>query len=201
MGQIDNFRAQIVKADGLARQSKFKVIIRPPDWLVQYREGIELFCSDIEMPGHDLETVPQQHSSAPTRNMVTHHDFGGSIQASFYLSADLNEKSFFEAWQNTAVNPITHKANYYNNYVGSLEIYQLSQESGTKSVTSGIAGANITQRKGDLATYGIDVTEVYPETIGAVDYSYSQGDEFATLDIEFGYREWRNKHISGLVSV
>ena len=201
MGQIDNFRAQIVKADGLARQSKFKVIIRPPDWLVQYRDGIELFCSDIEMPGHDLETVAQQHSSAPTRNMVTHHDFGGSIQASFYLSADLNEKSFFEAWQNTAVNPITHKANYYNNYVGSLEIYQLSQESGTKSVTSGIAGANITQRKGDLATYGIDVTEVYPETIGAVDYSYSKGDEFATLDVEFGYREWRNKHISGLVAV
>ena len=201
MGQIDNFRAQIVKADGLARQSKFKVIIRPPDWLVQYRKAIELFCSDIEMPGHDLETVPQQHSSAPTRNMVTHHDFGGTIQASFYLSADLNEKSFFEAWQNTAVNPITHKANYYNNYVGSLEIYQLSQESGTKTVTSGIAGANITQRKGDLATYGIDVSEVYPETIGAVDYSYSQGDEFATLDIEFGYREWRNKHISGLVAV
>ena len=201
MGQIDNFRAQIVKADGLARQSKFKVIIRPPDWLVQYRDGIELFCSDIEMPGHDLETVPQQHSSAPTRNMVTHHDFGGTIQASFYLSADLNEKSFFEAWQNTAVNPTTHKANYYNNYVGSLEIYQLSQESGTKTVTSGIAGANITQRKGDLATYGIDVSEVYPETIGAVDYSYSQGDEFATLDIEFGYREWRNKHISGLVAV
>jgi hypothetical protein len=105
----------------------------------------------------------------------------------------LNEKSFFEAWQNTAVNPITHKANYYNNYVGSLEIYQLSQKSGTKFAD--------TQRKGDLATYGIDVSEVYPETIGAVDYSYSQGDEFATLDIEFGYREWRNKHISGLVAV
>ena len=194
MGQIDNFRAQVVKGDGLARQSKFKVIIRPPDWLVQYRDGIELFCSDIEMPGHDLETVPQQHSSAPTRNMVTHHDFGGTIQASFYLSADLNEKSFFEAWQNTAVNPITHKANYYNNYVGSLEIYQLSQKSGSKVVDRNA-------RRGDLATYGIDVTEVYPETIGAVDYSYSQGDEFATLDIEFGYREWRNKHISGLVAV
>jgi hypothetical protein len=198
MGQIDNFRAQVVKGDGLARQSKFKVIIRPPDWLVQYRDGIELFCSDIEMPGHDLETVPQQHSSAPTRNMVTHHDFGGSIQASFYLSADLNEKSFFEAWQNTAVNPITHKANYYNNYVGSLEIYQLSQKSGASS-TSPTGFSSI--RNPDLATYGIDVTEVYPETIGAVDYSYSQGDEFATLDIEFGYREWRNKHISGLVAV
>jgi hypothetical protein len=194
MGQIDNFRAQVVKGDGLARPSKFKVIIRPPDWLVQYRDGIELFCSDIEMPGHDLETVAQQHSSAPTRNMVTHHDFGGSIQASFYLSADLNEKSFFEAWQNTAVNPITHKANYYNNYVGSLEIYQLSQKSGSKVVDRNA-------RRGDLATYGIDVTEVYPETIGAVDYSYSQGDEFATLDVEFGYREWRNKHISGLRAV
>ena len=200
MGQIDNFRAQIVRADGLARQSKFKVIIRPPDWLNQYRDGIELFCSDIEMPGHDLETVAQQHSSAPTRNMVTHHDFGGSIQASFYLSADLNEKSFFEAWQNTAVNPITHKANYYNNYVGSLEIYQLSQKSGTKSADRSGRSAD-TNRRGDLATYGIDVTEVYPETIGAVDYSYSKGDEFATLDIEFGYREWRNKHISGLVAV
>ena len=164
MGQIDNFRAQVVKGDGLARPSKFKVIIRPPDWLVQYRDGIELFCSDIEMPGHDLETVAQQHSSAPTRNMVTHHDFGGSIQASFYLSADLNEKSFFEAWQNTAVNPITHKANYYNNYVGSLEIYQLSQKSGTKFADSSGRSADA-QRKGDLATYGIDVTEVYPETI------------------------------------
>ena len=87
---------------------------------------LELFCSSVELPGHDLQTQQVQHGSAPVRDMVTSHGFEGMITASFYLSEDLKERHFFEQWQRLAVNVESHKANYYDDYTGQMEIFQLS---------------------------------------------------------------------------
>ena len=35
------------------------------------RGQINLFCSSIEMPGHDLQTQQIQHGSAPVRDMLS----------------------------------------------------------------------------------------------------------------------------------
>ena len=150
---------------------------------------IELFCNSVEMPGHDLQTQQQQHGSAPVRDMVTSHGFEGMISATFYLSEDLKERHFFEQWQRLAVNIESHKANFYDDYIGSMEIYQLSN-----GLDSGLPFPTFIDKifDVDMAEYGIRASEVYPATISGIEYSYESGNQIATMAVGFNYREWRN---------
>ena len=150
---------------------------------------IELFCNSVEMPGHDLQAQQEQHGSAPVRDIVTSHGFEGMITASFYLSEDLKERHFFEQWQRLAVNVESHKANFYDDYIGSMEIYQLSN-----GLDSGLPFPTFIDKIFDVdrAEYGIRASEVYPATISGIEYSYESGNQIATMAVGFNYREWRN---------
>jgi hypothetical protein len=152
---------------------------------------IDLYCSSIEMPGHDLQTQQLQHGSAPVVDIVQGHAFEGMITASFYLSADLKERHFFEQWQRLAVNMGTHKANYYDDYVGSIDLFQLSNTFDT-SVIFPFPNPIDKVIDIDYLNYGINASEVYPATISGVEYSYESGNQIATMAVGFNYREWRN---------
>jgi hypothetical protein len=139
---------------------------------------INIHCDSISMPGHDLQTVPIQHGSAPVRDIVTSHGFAGMITASFYADKYLRERHFFELWQKMAVNMINHKANYYDDYVGKMHIYQLGSMDG--------------ESNRDVPTYGVEAVEVYPATISAVDYSYGAANQIVKINVGFNYKQWHN---------
>ena len=171
---------------GFARTSKYAVLITPPanietdsgsalqfsQFSNQVGRQINLHCNSISMPGHDLQAEEQQHGSAPGRLIVRSHDYEGTIDASFYLDTHLRERHFFEQWQKMAVNTNTHKANYYDSYIGTMEIFQLDG-------------------KGEI-TYGIKATEVYPSTIAGIEYAYANINQIALQSVKFQYRQWFN---------
>jgi len=206
---IQNFIASMNKSGGYARTSKYAVVITPPTSLAQlaserieplvggnrFEQGypsspanpnastmqslykqlgqqVNLHCNTVSMPGHDLQAQDMQHGSAPGRQIVQSHDYAGTIAASFYLDSHLRERHYFEKWQKMAVSTTTHKANYYNDYIGSMEIYQLDVN--------------------NEVTYGIKATEVYPSTIGGIEYSYDSANQVATQAVSFEYRQWYN---------
>ena len=133
---------------------------------------VNLHCNSVSMPGHDLQAQDVQHGSAPGRQMVTSHDYAGTIAASFYLDINLRERHFFEQWQKLAVDTSTHKANYYDDYIGSMEIFQLDGN-------------------GEI-TYGIKATEVYPTTLAGIEYAYANTNQIALQAVQFQYRQWFN---------
>jgi hypothetical protein len=138
----------------------------------QVGRQVNLHCNSISLPGHDLQAQDMQHGSAPGRQMVTSHDYQGTIAATFYLDSHLRERHFFEKWQRMAVNTQTHKANYYDDYIGSMEIFQLDGN-------------------GEI-TYGIKATEVYPTTLAGIEYAYANTNQIATQAVQFQYRQWFN---------
>ena len=172
MGQIDNLRAIASRAKGFARAAKYEVeIIGPqkhPGGTGMGRE-IGLQCNAITMPGHNLEQQTARYGSAPAREMVTSHTYAGNITATFYLDENLDTKAWFDKWQQMAVSQDTHKARYYKDYIGTMNIYQLG---------------------GRGRTYGIKCDEVYPATIGPIEYAYETTDTIALLTVEFAYRTW-----------
>ena len=133
---------------------------------------VNLHCNSVSLPGHDLQAQDQQHGSAPGRQIVQSHDYAGFIDASFYLDVHMRERHFFEQWQKMAVNTNTHKANYYDDYIGTMEIFQLDGN-------------------GEI-TYGIKATEVYPATIAGIEYAYENTNQIATQAVKFQYRQWFN---------
>jgi len=178
---IQNFIASMNRSGGFARTSRYAVVISPPAkllsedsnrFLVNTQRQVNLHCSTVSMPGHDLQAMEQQHGSAPGREIVRSHDYAGTIAATFYLDSHLRERHFFEQWQRSAVNTQTHKANYYDDYIGTMEIYQLDGD-------------------GEI-TYGIKATEVYPSTIAGIEYAYANTNQIAIQAVQFQYRQWYN---------
>ena len=215
---IGRFRAAMASANGYARPTRFAVRVFPPVGLAKlieeqetakYAEGsseaadkaidrvntaptgktmndltqslgrqINIHCDTVSMPGHDLQVQTVQYGSAPQQDMVVAHGYAGTINASFYADSFLRERHFFEMWQKMAVNHTTHKAKYYDDYIGKMQIFQLGSMDGDG------------QR--DSPTYGIEATEVYPETLSAVEYNYGSSNQIVKINVGFQYKQWFN---------
>ena len=150
----------------------------------QMGQQINIHCDSVSMPGHDLQTQSVQYASEPARDIVQSHAFAGTINATFYADKYLRERHFFEMWQKMAVNTVTHKANYYDTYVGKMHIFQLGSD-------------NLV----DVPTYGIEAVEVYPATIAAIDYNYANASQLTKITVAFNYKEWHNLAESAVVGM
>ena len=203
MGAINNFISQMSKSGGYARSAQYELILNFPDGIVnatQRSQSLTLNCETLSWPGHDLQTQSRKHGNEPERFLVQSHGFEGTITATFYLSLDHSERFLLEQWQELAVNRITHKANYYNEYVGSAEMYQLGSAPATRQFFSrtaeGPRNSEITttltgEDKTHIAvrTYGITLQDVYPSTIALTEMSYATPNEVQRLLVTFQYRQ------------
>ena len=142
-----------------------------------FGRGVNINCDTISMPGKDLQTQEVQYGSEPTRSMVQTHGYAGLIEASFYADKYMRERQFFEAWQKMCVGEHTHKAKYYDDYIGKMHIYQLGADS---------------EISRDMPTYAVEAMEVYPSTIGAVEYGYGKTNDVVKINVGFAYKYWRN---------
>ena len=216
---IGRFRAAMASAEGYARPSRYAIRLFPPSNLRKLVEqqnatttrggtnfdaemyndtlsqveaytarGIQnlnqtigrqvnIHCDTVTMPGRDLLQQEVQYGSDVKRQMVQTHTYEGNISATFYADKYMRERQFFEMWQNLCVDPISHTANYYDSYVGKTHIYQLGSD---------------TEVNRDMPTYAIEALDVYPATIGAVEYGYAKGNEVQKITVEFAYKSWRN---------
>jgi hypothetical protein len=153
----------------------------------QMGETINLHCDSITMPAHDLVTQTVKYGSEPDVDMVVGHAYTGKINASFYADKYLRERQFIELWQKMAVNNLTNKANYYDDYVGKMHIYQLGSFDG--------------EGDRDIPTYGIEAIEVYPATLSFVEYNYATVNDIVKINVGFNYKQWYNlttDHIAGM---
>ena len=142
-----------------------------------FGRSVNINCDTISMPGKDLQTQEVQYGSEPTRSMVQTHAYAGLIEASFYADKYMRERQFFEAWQKMCVGEHTHKANYYDSYIGKMHIYQLGADS---------------EISRDMPTYAVEAMEVYPSNIGSIDYAYAKTNDVVKINIQFAYKYWRN---------
>ena len=193
-GILNDFLAGYRDDSGFARPSRFEVLVLPPSKLKigsssngktkledaftnifnqmaapQMMKNISMKCKSITMPGRNLDTEPDTNLYGPPRQNVSGFSFA-EINASFHLSNDLQERRYFEGWQELAFNRSSWSMGYYNDYVGSLEIYQLDLQ--------------------DRRRMGVKLFDVFPKTVGGLNYDYGTTNQVTTLDIGFSYRYW-----------
>jgi len=142
-----------------------------------YGRQVNIHCDSVDMPKKQMQTQEVQYGSEPVRSMVQTHEFPGVITASFYADKYLRERQFFEAWMKMCVGEHTHKANYYDDYIGKMHIFQLGADS---------------EIGRDMPTYAVEAMEVYPTELGTIEYGYGKKNEVVKINMEFGYKYWRN---------
>ena len=149
---------------------------------VQQANGrrVRAFCSSISMPEREMVTSDIRHGNAPPRKVV--YDMKTSnISASFYADKFMRERSYFELWQKCALSTSSSfNTNYYDNYVSNINIFQLGQFA--------------SRQERDDITYGVQLIDCFPVSIGAIEYSHD-ANNVQTIDVDFSFRYWINYFI------
>jgi len=157
------------------------------DLASQMGTQMNIHCDSVSMPGKDLVTQKKQFGNEPEVDMVTGHQYAGTINASFYADKYLRERQFIELWMKMTHNNQTNEARYYDDYTGKMHIYQLGSFDG--------------EGDRDVPTYGVECVEVFPQTLSAVEYNYGSSNQLVKINVGFAYKQWYNlttDHISGM---
>ena len=201
---IGRFITQVNVGEGVARSNRFLVRLFPPrdvttadevgadfagfdrDSILNsddMKRNIELMCTSAKLPHRDVLTE-NYVTYGPGRKMPYAYGYGSEMECLFMGDKFLRQRAFFETWQGKMHSLKTHNLQYYDNYIGSMEIYQLGQYR---------EADNEHPNDNYRMTYGVRLHEVYPETIGEIQYQ-SVTDDMIPMDIpvKFAFRTWEN---------
>ena len=173
---IDKLRAA---AGGFAKGNRYNVNIIPPSGILALQSDpalgkFQYMCEAISLPTKSLASTPQD-IYGPTREIPYRETFTEAA-LSFILDDAFTLKRYFDTWQANIINPETGNVNYWNNYVGSITIARLPNDS--------------TNFLGSADRYKVELREAYPSAVGEIALGHSQGGEILKLSVTFKYRKW-----------
>ena len=87
-------------------------------------------------------------------------------------SETFKERNFFDSWQRIAANRQDFSVGYYDDYVGTLQIFQLDKE--------------------DRRKHGVELVECYPSVVGELQADYGNLNSIYLLPVTWSYRYWKN---------
>ena len=167
---LSSFQATIA-ASGFARPNRYRINIsgRGPAAAGGNTEALYMMCESISFPGQNMMSTADSLRFGPEREFITGVSYG-PISASFICSPDMNEKRFFERWQEQTIDLTTWEPKYYSDYIGGMKIYQLDRD--------------------NRATYVVELFEVYPKTVTEQALGYASNDSYQTISVELDYHHW-----------
>ena len=179
---LGNLISEYQNNGGFAKPSRYEIIITPPAGLGVANSNFQLggggtirktslACESISFPGRNIDTSPDTNIYGPVREIATGFSYA-EVSATFRCSSDMREKRYFESWQRLSYDNITWSMQYYENYIGAVQIFQLDEE--------------------DNIMYGVELVEAFPKNIGAQTLDYSATDQIHKLPVTFSYRWWKN---------
>jgi hypothetical protein len=172
--------------EGYAVPNRYEVVIQPPAKLGGGQtenifanserssdvRDISTRVESVILPGRTLTTVAESNVYGPGREIVEGVTYADEIAIDFQASSGLDERVFFENWQRQAFNEKTWNIGFYNDYIGSMEIYLLDRQ--------------------DVRRYGLKLWEVFPKTITATTLTAAEATEIIKTNVSFSFRYWSN---------
>jgi len=128
-------------------------------------------CEIASLVGSSMSTSPNR-IHGPVREMPYERFYSGDLSLTFRETNTTKVRKFFSAWQDTIYGRTSGNFNYYENYIGSVEIHQYSDDEQTKSM------------------YGIRLNEVYPKNIHEMSLGYEENNSYQKQVVDFSFRSW-----------
>ena len=173
-GALNNFLSEFHSDNGYALPSRYDVIITSPG------EGdakkVSMRCETIDLPGRALNTSTDSNMYGIAPEIVDGITFGGTLAMNFQASSDLEERVFFESWQEMAWDKGTWNVKYYKDYIKEIEIYVLDVKN--------------TRR------YGIKLMECFPKEIGPTSLDWGPAGDIIKIPVTMQYKYWETLDIT-----
>ena len=155
---------------GYAVPNRFEVIITRPNGSAAESRKVSMRCESINLPGRNLNSITDSNIYGPTREIVDGVTYADDINMTFQASSGLEERVFFEEWQELAFDERNWNVKYYNDYISTVDIYILDRQ--------------------DHRRFGLKLHEAFPKTIGATELSQGANNELIKLAVTFSFRYW-----------
>lgn len=169
---IDKMIAELNRGGGVASPARFQVNVHFPTKLgaiSQFGDASVLLAEITELPGRQIATTPQIMYGL-ARKMpygVVYND----LPITFICTNSMNLRHLFDEWHSLITDPTNNFFNYYNDYVGTIDILKLDEQNNIK--------------------YRYYLDEVFPITIESQGLDYAATDQYLKLTVQFAYRRWR----------
>ena len=177
-GVLNNFLSEFHNKNGYALPSRYEVLVYPPPMHPNpsAARNVSIRVEAIDMPGRALNTSPDANVYGIQPEIVDGITFAGTIGLTIQTSSDLEERVFFQSWQELAWDRSTWNVGYYKNYVGIMEIY--------------ILDINNNRR------YGVKIFNCFPKEVGPISLSYTQATDIIKTPITMEYNYWETLDIT-----
>jgi hypothetical protein len=161
---------------------------------------MDIFCSNVSIPGKTITDDVNETYYGPKRAMAKSVQYD-EVTLEFYTSINYEERLFFEAWQNSIVDPISHNVGYYDDYATPCMItitpltktFMAALSNFTPSGDPGRDRQEIRKSLGDtsgFSSYQVQMYEVWPKTIAATPLSYDAVNQIVKTSVTFTYRNY-----------
>ncbi len=189
-GVVNDILSAFHSNEGYAVPNRYEVVISPPAKLggggqenifnnaergANVRD-ISMRVESVVLPGRTLTTAQEANVYGPDREIVEGVTYADEIAIDFQASSGLDERVFFENWQKQAFNEQTWNIGYYNDYIGSMEIYLLDRQ--------------------DKRRFGVKLWECFPKTIDGTELNQGSNNEIIKNDVNFSFRYWTQLDIN-----
>ena len=121
-GVMNDILSEFHSDNGYAIPNRFEVLITPPGASSADSRKVSMRCETVLLPGRNLNTTTDSMPYGPTREVVDGVTYAEDIAMTFQASSGLDERVFFEEWQELAFNKQTWNVGYYDDYVSTVEI-------------------------------------------------------------------------------
>lgn len=173
MTDINDLKARIDKY-GIVRPNRYQVELSPPQRIIDLmggdlKERLVIQCETAQLPGKSFST--QEHRIyGPLTKFPYVPTFTNSIDLTFRVSTDFQERTIFDVWQGLIMDPRTNMFAYLREYATEFVVHQFDQE--------------------DNRLYSVKLLETYPEAIQPIELSAEARDSYVRQTITFAFRRW-----------
>jgi len=173
-GVINNFLSEFHSDNGYALPSRYEVVITSP--AAGDARKVSMRCEALDLPGRALNTSIDSNMYGIAPEIVDGITFGGTLAMTFQSSSDLEEKVFFESWQEEAWDKGTWNVKYYRDYIRDIDIYVLDVQ--------------------DARRYGLRLRECFPKEIGPATLDAGPAGDIIKTAVTMQYKYWETLDIN-----
>ena len=177
MFSTNRLRSQISGNGGFAFANKYLVTLADLPTGLSSTEAklLQYTCENTSLPTRSIQ-ASEKLIYGTSYQMPYKHAYG-EISMTFYLTEDMQSKSFFDRWLDKIVDPNTGDIGYYEDY--------------TCNITVGMYARSDDSPFGNTPKYEVQLESAWPSIVAEVAMSHAAGGEIAKLPITFQYKKWR----------
>jgi len=175
----DTLKALLNANGGIAYNDKYMVTLNKPPGFdlpggIEMRKRLTMLCDTATLPTKSLATF--EKSIYGTVKAMPYRMTFTEASMSFIMTDSMEEKKYFDAWQNKIVGPKTGNLGFFDDYVCDISIKKF-----------GRTASSVQQ----IPTYEVTLIDAWPSIVSEIQLSHSGGTEAMKLPVTFQFKKWK----------